>query len=67
MSHTLRTDRVRLAGFLKRKEGVSKEEFSRRWLLHAEIFKGTKMADVILKYEQVRSLLLKRTGVACHW
>ncbi|KAF9021123.1 hypothetical protein BDZ89DRAFT_1071690 [Hymenopellis radicata] len=70
---SLRTDRVRVVGFLKRKEGISKEEFTRRWLLHAAMFKSMEMSKVILKYEQMHvndetSALLKGMGaLTCEW
>ncbi|KAF9007799.1 hypothetical protein BDZ89DRAFT_1079233 [Hymenopellis radicata] len=70
---SLRTDRVRVAAFLKRKEGISKEEFTRRWLLHAELFKSTEMSKVVLKYEQMHvndetNALLKGMGaLTCDW
>ncbi len=50
----LTQNRVRVAGFLKRKLGISKEEFTRRWIQHAELFKSTELSKNILKYDQVR-------------
>ncbi|KAK0489351.1 hypothetical protein IW261DRAFT_410457 [Armillaria novae-zelandiae] len=65
--------RVRVVGFLKRKPGISKEEFTRRWLLHAELFKSTDMSKNILKYDQMHvndetNALLKQMGApTCDW
>jgi hypothetical protein len=54
---TWRTDRVRLAGVLKKKEGLSREEFLEHWLAHGELFKTTEMAKSVLKYEEVRHVI----------
>ncbi|KAK7043899.1 hypothetical protein VNI00_008065 [Paramarasmius palmivorus] len=50
---TWRTDRVRLAGILKRKAGLSREEFLTHWLSHGELFKTTEMAKSVLRYEEM--------------
>ncbi|PBK69045.1 hypothetical protein ARMSODRAFT_957358 [Armillaria solidipes] len=69
----LTQNRVRVAGFLKRKPGISKEEFTRRWLQHAELFKSTEMSKNVLKYDQMHvndetNALLKQMGApTCDW
>ncbi|KAK0501719.1 hypothetical protein EDD18DRAFT_1279395 [Armillaria luteobubalina] len=69
----LTQSRVRVVGFLKRKPGISKEEFTRRWLQHAELFKSTEMSKIILKYDQMHvndetNALLKQMGApTCDW
>lgn len=50
-------DRVRVAGFLKRKQGLSKEEFRRRWLEHGKLFRSLEISKFITRYEQVREFL----------
>jgi len=52
---SLRTDRVRITGSFKRKEGVSKEEFDNFWLNeHPKLFNSLDIVKgKILKYEQV--------------
>ncbi|KAJ6468121.1 hypothetical protein C8R47DRAFT_1151915 [Mycena vitilis] len=54
MSYAIRTDRVRLILLVKRKPGVSKEEFSRHWTeVHGPLFAGLDIVKKnLLKYEQ---------------
>ncbi|KAJ6571269.1 hypothetical protein B0H19DRAFT_1064384 [Mycena capillaripes] len=54
MSFTFRTDRVRIALLMKRKPGMSKDEFSRYWReVHGPLFVGLEIAKSrLLKYEQ---------------
>ncbi|KAJ7143882.1 hypothetical protein C8R44DRAFT_864896 [Mycena epipterygia] len=54
MSFTIRTDRVRIVGLLKRKSGLSKEEFSRYWAnVHGPLFHSFGSTQInLLKYEQ---------------
>ncbi|ESK84367.1 glyoxalase family protein [Moniliophthora roreri MCA 2997] len=64
---TWRTDRVRLAGVLKRKEGLTYEEFLTHWLSHGELFKTTNMSKSVLRYDEMPingtiSQMLKSTG-----
>jgi hypothetical protein len=55
MSYTFRPDRVRLAILMKRKPGMSKEEFSRYWAeVHSPLFTSLDIVKAnIVKYEQV--------------
>ncbi|KAJ7461818.1 hypothetical protein B0H11DRAFT_116613 [Mycena galericulata] len=54
MSFTIRTDRVRLTILLKRKPGMSNEEFSRYWAgEYGSLFASLEIVKTnILKYEQ---------------
>ncbi|KAI5982605.1 hypothetical protein EDC04DRAFT_1796389 [Pisolithus marmoratus] len=54
---SLRTDRVRITGSFKRKEGVSKEEFDNFWLNeHPKLFNSLEVVKKnILKYEQAHA------------
>ncbi|KAF5385132.1 hypothetical protein D9615_000971 [Tricholomella constricta] len=54
MSIPFRTDRVRIIIFVKRKPGLSKEEFSRYWKgPHAELFTSLETVKKnVIKYEQ---------------
>ncbi|KAJ7624329.1 hypothetical protein DFH06DRAFT_1230187 [Mycena polygramma] len=54
MSFAIRTDRVRLVLLVKRKPGVSKEEFTRHWTeIHGPLFTGLDIVKKnLLKYEQ---------------
>lgn len=55
---SLRTDRVRIIGSVKRKEGVSKEEFENFWINeHPKLFNSLEVVKRrnILKYEQARA------------
>ncbi|KAF5385131.1 hypothetical protein D9615_000970 [Tricholomella constricta] len=54
MSIPFRTDRVRVIVFLKRKPGLTKEEFSRYWQgPHAELFMSLDIVKKnVIKYEQ---------------
>ncbi|KAJ7624108.1 hypothetical protein DFH06DRAFT_1340144 [Mycena polygramma] len=54
MSFAVRTDRVRLVLLVKRKPGLSKEEFSHHWVeVHGPLFpKLDIVRKNILKYEQ---------------
>ncbi len=54
-STSLRTDRVRVIVLSKRKEGITKEEFSNHWLgVHGPLAMESKIfTEKILKYEQV--------------
>lgn len=49
------TDRVRLLVFLKKREGITKEEFSQYWSgHHAKLFLSLDIVKKnLLKYEQV--------------
>ncbi|KII84840.1 hypothetical protein PLICRDRAFT_45646 [Plicaturopsis crispa FD-325 SS-3] len=50
---SVRTDRVRVVGLVKRKEGISKEEFNRYWVEHGKLFAGLAVVKRnLLKYEQ---------------
>ncbi len=55
MSKSLCTDRVRAIVLVKRKEGTSREEFSKYWLgVHGPLVLESKIfTEKILKYEQV--------------
>jgi hypothetical protein len=59
----LNKDRVRIVGFLKKKAGMSKEEFTRRWLEHGKLFRSLDISKVVTKYEQVRTGFF--TGLCC--
>ena len=52
---SIRTDRVRLAGLLKKKEGLTREEFLSYWLgHHGPLFSSLDIVKTNLsKYEQV--------------
>ncbi|KAF7979984.1 hypothetical protein HWV62_43836 [Athelia sp. TMB] len=52
---SIRTDRVRLAGLLKKKEGLTREEFLSYWLgHHGPLFSSLDIVKMNLtKYEQV--------------
>ncbi|KII93017.1 hypothetical protein PLICRDRAFT_170815 [Plicaturopsis crispa FD-325 SS-3] len=52
---SIRTDRVRMLVFLKRKEGTSKEEFTHHWLnVHGPLYASLPIVKRnILKYEQI--------------
>ncbi|KAF8895951.1 hypothetical protein CPB85DRAFT_1329152 [Mucidula mucida] len=54
-STSLRTDRVRVIVLSKRKEGITKEEFSNHWLgVHGPLAMESKIfTEKILKYEQL--------------
>ncbi|KAI6031139.1 hypothetical protein PISMIDRAFT_442493 [Pisolithus microcarpus 441] len=54
---SLRTDRVRIIGSVKRKEGVSKEEFENFWINeHPKLFNSLEVVKRnILKYEQAHA------------
>ncbi|KIM57779.1 hypothetical protein SCLCIDRAFT_28628 [Scleroderma citrinum Foug A] len=54
---SLRTDRVRITGSFKRKEGVSKEAFDNFWLNeHPKLFNSLDIVKgKILKYEQAHA------------
>ncbi|KIN94421.1 hypothetical protein M404DRAFT_1008333 [Pisolithus tinctorius Marx 270] len=54
---SLRTDRVRITGSFKRKEGVSKEDFDNFWLNeHPKLFNSLDVVKKnILKYEQAHA------------
>ncbi|KAI5998223.1 hypothetical protein EDD15DRAFT_2244428 [Pisolithus albus] len=54
---SLRTDRVRIIGSVKRKEGVSKEEFENFWINeHPKLFNSLDVVKKnILKYEQAHA------------
>ncbi|KII84841.1 hypothetical protein PLICRDRAFT_45648 [Plicaturopsis crispa FD-325 SS-3] len=51
---SLRTDRVRMVVLVRRKEGISREEFARYWVgQHSQLFAGLAVTKKnILKYEQ---------------
>lgn len=54
---SLRTDRVRIIGSVKRKEGISKEEFENFWIHeHPKLFNSLEVVKRnILKYEQAHA------------
>lgn len=54
---SLRTDRVRIIGSVKRKEGVSKEEFENFWINeHPKLFNSLEVVKRnVLKYEQAHA------------
>ncbi|KAI6136053.1 hypothetical protein F5141DRAFT_5899 [Pisolithus sp. B1] len=54
---SFRTDRVRIIGSVKRKEGVSKEEFESFWINeHPKLFNSLEVVKRnILKYEQAHA------------
>ncbi|RDB24418.1 hypothetical protein Hypma_008455 [Hypsizygus marmoreus] len=54
---TFAKDRVRLIFFLKRKEGLTKEQFSRHWLdPHAKLFMSLESVKAnVTKYEQLHT------------
>ncbi|KAJ7634690.1 hypothetical protein FB45DRAFT_909575 [Roridomyces roridus] len=55
MPVTNRTDRVRLAILLKRKPGLSKEEFDNYWAdVHGPMFTSMEISKDVVKYEQTR-------------
>lgn len=51
-------NRVRVAVFLKRKQGLSKEEFSQRWLEHGKLIRSLELSKVFTKYHQVREFIV---------
>jgi hypothetical protein len=55
MSYTFRPDRVRLAVLIKRKPGMSVEEFGRYWAeVHGPLFTSLDIVKKnLVKYEQV--------------
>ncbi|KAG5338202.1 hypothetical protein E4T56_gene16750 [Termitomyces sp. T112] len=55
MAEPIRTDRVRILFLLKRKEGMTREQFSNYWrVTHAELFLSLSIVKTnILGYEQV--------------
>ena len=65
---SIRTDRVRIVGLLKKKEGISREEFSSHWLnKHAPLFTSLEITKTNLsKYEQVTSSILILTAIVSH-
>ncbi|KAG6329094.1 hypothetical protein ID866_9994 [Astraeus odoratus] len=65
---SLRTDRVRITGSFKRKEGVSKEEFDNFWLNeHPKLFTSLDIVKKnILKYEQAHANEVVSNAMAAH-
>ncbi|KAG6918184.1 hypothetical protein DXG01_016171 [Tephrocybe rancida] len=56
MADTIRTDRVRLLMLIKKKEGLTREEFSDYWRnVHAKLFMKLDIVKTnCLRYEQVK-------------
>ncbi|KAF7976186.1 hypothetical protein HWV62_7352 [Athelia sp. TMB] len=62
---SIRADCVRIVGFLKKKEGITREEFSNHWLnKHAPLFTSLEITKTNLsKYEQVTSPIRILTAI----
>ncbi|KAF9461948.1 hypothetical protein BDZ94DRAFT_1262575 [Collybia nuda] len=50
---TFETTPVQVVGFLKRKDGLSKEEFKTHWLQHGALFRSLNISKAITKYDEL--------------